>query len=64
MPEYRVRIFERAAHELNVEAASEDEAIDLAYKTLTAGMSEQDKLDTDYVLEFVEYTGSAEAEEI
>jgi hypothetical protein len=64
MTEYRVRIFERAAHELNVEARSEDDAIDLAYKILTAGMSEQDKLDTDYVLEFVEYTGSPEAEEI
>ena len=64
MPEYRVRIFERAAHELNVEAATEDDAIDLAYATLTSGMTDQMKLDTDYVLEFVEYTGSAEAEEI
>jgi hypothetical protein len=64
MPEYRVRIFERASHELNVEAASGDEAIDAAYKLLTNGMSEQSKLDTDYVLEFVEFTGEPEAEKL
>jgi hypothetical protein len=57
MTEYRVRIDERASHELNVEAASEDEAVEKAYAMLTAGMSDEDKAQTDYVLEFVEFTG-------
>lgn len=64
MTEYRVRIDERASHELNVEAASEDEAVDKAYAMLTAGMSDEDKARTDYVLEFVEFTGMHDTWEI
>lgn len=64
MTEYRVRIDERASHELNVEAASEDEAVEKAYAMLTAGLSDKDKSETDYVLEFVEFTGTHDTWEI
>ena len=58
MAEYRVRIDERASHELNVEAASEDEAVEKAYAMLTNGMTDEQKSESDYVLEFVEFTGN------
>ena len=64
MTEYEVKIAERVVHVLRVEAASPDEATELAYRMLSDGMSPDMKTDVDYQLNYDGYTGEDSAEEV
>lgn len=64
MTEYEVKIDERIAHTLTVEAASEDEAVELAYELLRSGMSPEKEKEVDYSMESVGFTGSHDVWEI
>ena len=64
MTEYEVKIDERIAHTLTVEAASQDEAVELAYELLRSGMSPDKETEVDYSMESVGFTGSHDVWEI
>jgi hypothetical protein len=64
MKEYEVKISEKVTHVLTVEAASEDEAVDLAYKLLTDGMSKEQEEKHDYVFDSEGFTGEYSTYEI
>lgn len=64
MSEYEVRIDERITHTLTVEAASRDEAVELAYELLRSGMTSDKEKEVDYSMESVGFTGNHDAWEI
>ena len=64
MTEYEVQIPERVIHVLRVEAASHDEAIELAAQLLSNGMSDDMKKDVDYQFNYDGFTGEDSAEEL
>lgn len=59
---YVVKIDERMTHSLIVEAASQDEAIEAAYKLLTDGMTPEEEKACDYSMESDGFTGEHSAD--
>jgi hypothetical protein len=64
MPRYEIKIDERFYHSLTIEAASQDEAVELAYKLLTDGMSKEQETEYDYIFESEGFTGEHSTYEI
>lgn len=61
MKEYVVKIDERVTHSLILEAASQDEAIEAAYKLLMDGMTPEEEKACGYQLEADGFTGQHDA---
>ncbi len=57
LKEYQVKLYERIVHMLVVEAHTEDEAAEKAYKLITDGMSKDVEKDVDYQLDSDGLTG-------
>jgi hypothetical protein len=64
MKEYEVKISEKVTHVLTVEAASQDEAVDIAYKLLTDGMSKEQEEEHDYIFDSEGFTGEHSTYEV
>jgi hypothetical protein len=62
MKDYLVKIDERMTHNLRIEAASPEAALEKAYELLRDGMSPEDEKACDYSMESDGFTGEHEVD--